>query len=305
MKIDYDALAALAAVLRHGSFDGAASELGLTQPAVSLRIKSLEDKVGTVLIQRARPCTATEAGARLLRHAEEVGLLEKALAEDLGQAAGGPARPLRLAVNADSLATWILPALAETEGFLFELTVDDQDHSADWLKRGEVAAAITARAAPIPGCDCIALGALPYAATCAPAFAARWFPDGVTAEALSRAPCLTFNRKDRLQAQWAEAATGHRLALPTHFLPTPQGFITAAKLGIGWGMNPVALVKEDLAAGRLVELRPGQRLATPLYWQVSRQAAPALAPLTRALKRQAALFLDRDQSGKPGQIGAN
>ena len=42
MQLDRDQLAALSAVLRVGSFEGAADELGLTQPAVSLRIRALE-----------------------------------------------------------------------------------------------------------------------------------------------------------------------------------------------------------------------------------------------------------------------
>ncbi|WP_071672764.1 LysR family transcriptional regulator ArgP [Nioella nitratireducens] len=291
MKFDYDALAALASVLRTGSFDAAATALGLTQPAVSLRIKRLEDRVGSILVTRARPCMATPTGARLMRHAEEVGLLEQTLARDLGALPGEADRPLRLAVNADSLATWVLPALTEGQGFLFELTLDDQDHSADWLKRGEVSGAITSHGAPIPGCDATALGALPYVATCSPAFRARWFADGLTAEALSHAPCLTFNRKDTLQAAWAERLLGRRIALPTHFLPSSHDFVTAARLGLGWGMNPRALVEADLAAGHLVDLAPGQTQSTPLTWQVARQIALALAPLTRALRHQAAAHL--------------
>ncbi len=294
MKLDYDALAALSAVLRSGSFDGAAAELGLTQPAISLRIKGLEDRMGSTLITRGRPCTPTPTGARLLRHAEEVGLLEQTLARDLGVAPGGADRPLRLAVNADSLATWVLPALAEVTGFLFDLTVDDQDHSADWLKRGAVSGAITSHGRAIPGCDATPLGALPYAATCSPAFHARWFAQGVTAEALSTAPCLTFNRKDRLQSAWAEQVAGRPIALPTHFLPSSHDFVTAARLSLGWGLNPRPLVEEALATGDLVELVPGETLSTPLTWQVARQIAPALAPLTRALRAHAAAALLRN-----------
>ena len=285
MQLDYDALAALAAILRTGSFDGAAAELGLTQPAISLRIKTLEDRVGAILIRRGRPCTATPTGARLNRHAEEVGLLEKTLTADLGGLLPDRDRPLRLAINADSLATWVLPALAEVEGFRYDITVDDQDHSADWLKRGEVSAAITAHAAPIPGCDATPLGALGYAATCAPGFAARWFAQGVTPEALNHAPCLAFDRKDRLQHAWVASALGLRVALPLHYLP-------AAMMGLGWGMNPVAIAAPMLADGRLVELIPDHRISTPLYWQVSRQTAAALDPLTKGLRRAARKILE-------------
>ena len=55
-------------------------------------------------------------------------------------APGARPRSIPVAVNADSLATWVIPALAATEGFLFDLVIDDQDVSQEWLKRGEVAA---------------------------------------------------------------------------------------------------------------------------------------------------------------------
>lgn len=287
MSLDYDAVAAFTAVLNTGSFAGAARALGLTQPAITQRIKLLEDRVGTVLIRRGRPCTATEAGARLLQHAEEVGLLEKTLSRDLAGLGPDPDRPLRIAVNADSLATWALPALAQAAGFLFDITVDDQDHSADLLRAGEVMGAITSHGRAIAGCDLHPLGALEYAVTCTPEFAERWFRDGVTPDALTKAPCLTFNRKDRLQRDWAAAIGGARLSVPTHYLPTTQGITEAIRLGLGWGANPVALFRPYLDSGELVELVPGRRFATPLFWQVSRQAAPALLTLTRALKRHA------------------
>lgn len=291
MKLDYDALSALAAILQTGSFAGAAQKLGLTQPAITQRIKLLEDRVGTILIRRARPCTATEAGARLLRHAEEVGLLEKTLAQDLAGFGPDPDRPLRIAVNADSLATWALPALADARGFLFDITMDDQDHSADLLRAGEVMGAITSHGRAIPGCVCHPLGALPYAVTCTPDFAARWFADGVTAQTLAQAPCLTFNRKDRLQRDWADAVAETRLTVPSHYLPTTQGITDAIRLGLGWGANPVILFEAFLHRGELVELIPGRRFCTPLFWQVSHQAAPALKELTQALKRRAATVL--------------
>ena len=194
---------------------------------------------------------------------------------------------VRIAVNADSLATWLLPALAEVDGVLFDLVVDDQDHSADWLRRGEVQAAVTAHGAPIAGCDSHALGRMPYVATASPGFAARRFPDGVSAAALEEAPALTFNRKDRLQALWAERAAGRPVSLRTHYIASSQAFVTASELGLGWGMNPEPLVRDALAEGRLVALCPEIAIDTPLHWQVARLTARALAPLTAAIRRAA------------------
>ena len=79
MSLDYTSLRALAAVTRTGSFDAAAAELGVTPSAVSQRIKALEEQMGAILVVRAQPCTATEAGARLVRHVDEVRLLEHRL----------------------------------------------------------------------------------------------------------------------------------------------------------------------------------------------------------------------------------
>jgi len=171
--LDYSALLALAEVIRRGSFEAAAAALRVTPSAVSQRIKALEERMGAVLVLRGQPCVATETGGRLVRHLDQVQLLEQAL----GQAAV-PAQ-VRVAVNADSLATWFLPALAGPEGLLFDLVIDDQDHSDEWLRRGEVLAAVTAHPGPVAGCDTRPLGRLRYIATASPAFVARWFAAGI------------------------------------------------------------------------------------------------------------------------------
>ena len=52
-------------------------------------------------------------------------------------------------------------------------------------------------------------------------------------------------------------------------------------------MNPWTLVSDHIGAGRLAELRPGALLDVPLSWQVSRIMAPALEPLTQAVRQAA------------------
>lgn len=287
-------LAALSAVLRAGSFERAAQMLHVTQSAISQRLRQLEEQVGTSLVIRSQPCRATEAGERLFRHAEEVRLLEQGVRRELGlstlkggDAAGFPT--LRLAVNADSLATWFVAAMQDIEGVLFDLVIDDQDHSADWLKRGEVRAAISGSAKPVQGCDCRPLGTLRYLATASPRFMAQWFEgDTVTAASLGRAPVITFNAKDRLQARWAEEALGITATGPSHWLPSSHAFVDAAIAGLGWGMNPEALVRPHLASGALRELLPDTPLDVSLHWQFTRLAAPALGPVTQAIRRAAA-----------------
>lgn len=287
--LDPAQLAALAAVHRRGSFDFAAAALGVTPSAISQRIKALEEATGTLLVRRGQPCTATETGLRLIRHHDEVTLLEKTLVAELPGLSDGPTT-LRIAVNADSLATWVIPALAATEGLLFDLVIDEEDVSQEWLKRGEVVAAITSHAGPLQGCDTLPLGSLRFRATASPAFMRRWFPDGPTAEALARAPALNFSDKDRLQEKWVIRQTGtstRRVAFPSHRIASAQGFLDAGLHGLGWSMNPEILVARHLTQGALVELSPDTPLDVALHWQFTRLAAPALGPLTHAIRNAA------------------
>ncbi|WP_420584576.1 LysR family transcriptional regulator ArgP [Ruegeria sp.] len=291
MLLDPNHLSALSAIIRHGSFDAAAAELAVTPSAISQRIKALEDRVGAALINRGTPCTGTPAGLRIAQHAEDIGLLEARLARELTlDQASGPAR-VRVAVPADVLATWFIGAMAQVDGLLFDLVVDDQDHSAEWLRRGEVSAAITVGGQLVSGCDATPLGAMRYVATASPAFMHNWFAEGVNEHTLAVAPCLTFNRKDGLQKSWITQRTGRRITPPSHFLPSSQGFVEAAIAGMGWGMNPKGLAQHALSDGRLCTLLPDAPLDVPLTWQVGRVLAPVLRPLTNAVRQAAAKAL--------------
>ncbi len=299
--LDYSLVAAVAAVVREGSFERAAEALHVTPSAVSQRVKLLEERLGRPLVVRGQPCRATAAGEALCRHAERLMLMERELAEavpGLLDADGGTAaaRPtLAVAVNADSLATWFIDAVAAVasqHGWLFDLRLEDQDHTAEQLARGEVLAAVTALAAPLRGCRSQPLGALRYRATASPAFVARHFAPGVDATTLAAAPCLVFNRQDRLQDRWIAQQTGaDGLAPPRHWLPSTRGFVDAARAGLGWGLNPEPLVQDELARGTLCELVPGAVLDVPLHWQHLRAAESLLAPLTQAVRRAAAAVL--------------
>jgi len=291
LMLDYPAARAVAMVVQTGSFDGAARALGVTPSAISQRVRALEERLGTVLIERASPCRATTAGDALCRHIELVGLAERDLMAQLPASAFETDRvTVSVAVNSDSLATWVLPALvgfARDADILLDIAVDDEDHTTDWLKSGRVVAALTAVAKPVQGCKSIALGSLRYHATASPDFMQRFFAEGVTLSALARAPALTFNHKDQLQQEWVQSVFGQRLAPPTHWLPSTQGFVMAALQGLGWGMNPAPLVQDHLRSGQLVELITGTPFDRSLFWQINRRAAEPLQPLSAALRRYA------------------
>lgn len=289
--LDYASLAAVAAVVQEGSFERAARTLNVTPSAISQRVKLLEERLGSVLIVRGQPCRATEAGLLLCRHAEQVNMLEHDLRKSLPKIskngdAAGPHVTFRIAVNADSLGSWFIDAMAtftNSERALLDIAVDDQQHTIEWLRSGEVLAAVTSSSRPVQGCDSTPLGRLRYVAVASPAYMARYFADGVNATTLASAPCLTFNRKDQLQAEWVRRVCRRALDTPKHWMPSTQGFTDASVAGIGWGMNPVQMVQNQLRDGTLVELVPGRTIVVPLYWQHTRLQVPMLDRLTKAV----------------------
>jgi DNA-binding transcriptional LysR family regulator len=88
--MDTRQLAAFCAVVERRSFSQAAERLGVTQPAVSLQVRSLEKRLGRKLLDRSgRRVEPTEAGAALYRSAQRMLQLEEQLVDELQAADGG------------------------------------------------------------------------------------------------------------------------------------------------------------------------------------------------------------------------
>lgn len=170
MDLPVEHLATFAAIVDEGSFEGAARLLHITPSAVSQRVKAMEQRVGSVLVQRSRPVEVTEAGATVLRLARQLDRLVDDASRELGGSSGSTLMPI--VVNADSLATWVVPALAraarETDA-RFEVIRADETLSTERLRRGEAIAALTATKEPVPGCTSTRIGTDRYRAVAAPA----------------------------------------------------------------------------------------------------------------------------------------
>lgn len=282
MKLPLDLVSTLDAVVTTGSLDAAAASLHITPSAVSQRLKTLETQVGRVLLVRSKPVRPTPAGQVVLRLAKQLQAVEQDALAALGVAADGPLE-VPLAVNADSLATWFLPALAPLAGdIMFDLHRDDQDYTAGLLESGAVTAAVTSQARPVAGCSVRPLGAMRYLATAAPGFVSTWFPDGMTPEAFTRAPLVDFDRRDDLQSRYL-AAMGLEAELPPrHHVPASNDFTAAVLLGMGWALIPQQQATTPLADGRLVALG-GPPLDVQLYWQRWRLDSAVLARIETAV----------------------
>ncbi|OII33912.1 transcriptional regulator ArgP [Curtobacterium sp. MMLR14_010] len=290
-----------------GTFDAAARALSITPSAVSQRVKAMEQLVGRVLLQRTTPIVPTPDGAVVLRHARQVRLLDEETARDLGGVDTDdedrvPSIPL--AVNADSLGTWFLDALAivrrDTE-VVFDLHREDQDRTAELLRSGTVMAAVTAESEPVQGCSSVALGIDRYRAVASPAFVDRYLA-GADSERrmlqrLDRVPLVDYDHDDDLQQGFLRRVVGHAPRGPRHFVPTSADFARAVELGFGWGLLPEAQCLDAVERGALVELTPGRRADVALWWQRWNLASPLLERVTDAVRATAAERLHPPGSG--------
>ncbi len=269
----------------------------VTPSAISQRIKALETRTGRVLLKRVKPITPTESGEVLLRAARQLDAITADVAAELGAQLGTDAGPqygaterppapvIPVAVNADSLATWLLPALAATSPSVrFDIRRDDETRTAALLRDGSVMAAVTASRTPVPGCTVSRLGAMRDRPCATPTFIMRWFPGGATVEELARAPVVTFDRSDVLQANYLRKRTRRKLDPPRQYIPGSGAFLQAVALGLGWGMVPDLQSGPLHADGTLNVFDPTGAIDVQLYWQQWRVPSGALERVADAAR---------------------
>jgi LysR family transcriptional regulator (chromosome initiation inhibitor) len=264
---------------------------------VSLRIKALEDTLGQRLLVRGKQVRATPAGQTLLAHVKQVRMME---ADLLGGLQGTSPRSavrwqsLSVAINADSVASWFLPGVAPLllkHHLLLEILIDDQDHTHDALKSGDVIGCVSTLSEPMRGCVAEPLGVMRYCCVATPAVAKRCQTSGgvVSPHKMLAQPAVIFNRKDALQDAFLAQHFGlQQPHYPRHFAPAVEAFEIAIELGLGWGMVPEQHLAQRLT---LQDLLPGATVDVALYWQHWAREAPSAQRLTEAVKAAARLHL--------------
>jgi len=285
--LDLAQLDCLAALADEGSFERAAQRLTVTQSAVSQRLRALEAQVGAPLVVRTRPLRLTEPGKVLLRYARQWQAMRNDLARELGAGLSSDDR-LPIAVNADSLATWVLPALdpivqeGHRRGWGLELVVDDQDFTHDWLRQGAVLGCVSTVQQALRGCRVRPLGVMHYIAVASPAFVAKHLPQGLDRGNFAETPFLVFNRKDDMQVQWVQRRFGVKAPrLRERYVPASEAYLRAVEMGWGIGVLPELQARDALAAGRLRPLHADVTVPVALYWHQWQLDGPADAATAR------------------------
>jgi LysR family transcriptional regulator (chromosome initiation inhibitor) len=293
IDLPLDQVRTLLAVADEGTFDAAATVLHVTPSAVSQRVKALEQRTGSVLVTRTKPVRLTESGQVVVRFARQLAALERDARAELGMSGAGEPVRLPIAVNADSLATWFLPALARVPAdppVCFELHREDEDHTTTLLRDGTVMAAVTSSAAPVQGCSVRPLGALRYVPAASPSFAARRLTGRLSTD-LPSAPVVVYDRRDDMQDAFARSLAGRGAGEVRHYVPASESFVEAVVAGLGWGMVPEVQAVPHLRAGTLVALAPDHPVDVPLYWQQWKLDSPTLTTTADAVIATAATTL--------------
>ncbi|SOE04033.1 LysR family transcriptional regulator ArgP [Blastococcus haudaquaticus] len=285
MDVDLAQLRTLVAVIDEGTLEAAARRLHVTPSAISQRLRTLEVATGRVLVQRGRPATVTAAGEPVLRLARQIGLLVADADRQLDPPGPGDVPVVPIALNADSMATWALPALAPLGATVaLDLHSADQAHTSALLRAGTVMGAVTSDAEPVAGCRVTPLGSMRYLPCAAPGFVQRWFAHGPDTAALQRAPVVVFDRRDDLQHVYLRRRLSTTSSAPIHYVPSSADFRSAVALGFGWGMLPEVQLDGDPA---VVPFDPAGAVDVRLHWQQWRLRSDPLDRVADALVRAA------------------
>lgn len=291
--MDYKAIECLRQVVESQGFEKAGEILGLTQSAVSQKIKRLEQSYSSVLLIREKPLRLTDLGKKLNMHFIKVQLMEQALLQDSNNEKNLQCLPI--AINNDSLATWFIEVISQFskgKNRRLQTKVADQSKTRDLLKKGEVVAVLSDVGSSIAGGQSLYLGVMEYTLVASPEFIEHYLRADYREKDIHNVPVLIFDENDQLWSSYQHQVLGlEDNAGPSHWLPSTQGFVHMLLNHSVCALVPRIQVKQALADARLVELFPKKVLKVPLYWHSCGLDSHLLNELTETVVDQARLNL--------------
>lgn len=266
-QIDYNLLRALNAVIEFKSFAKGASSLGVTQSAISQRIKQLESSLGSPVLIRSPQLELTALGIELNEHFNSVKKLESGLAVKVPQFDSN-SETLKIAVNSDSLETWwfdVTSKLCRDIGIKLDIQAVDQDVALSHMEQGLVSCCLCASDTPLPNADVSKVNTLRYRMFGAKEFYEQYFKGVDTITAIEAVPAVIYGKDDQLHDQYL-ANLGYKGMFPFHLVPSSTGIAKAIKNGLGYGLLTEEQVKNCGFGEELVPLFGGDWLEVDLYW---------------------------------------
>lgn len=292
--MDYKAIECLRQVVESQGFEKAGEVLGLTQSAVSQKIKRLEQSYNSVLLIRDKPLRLTSLGKKLNMHFIKVQLMEQALVKETQ--GDNSLQCLPIAINNDSLATWFIGVIrqfSQDKNHRIQCKVADQSQTRDLLKKGEVVAVLSDTGSSVAGGQSIYLGAMDYILVASPIFKKTFLRPDYSEMDIASVPTLIFDENDQLWSSYRKQILGIQIiGTPSHWLPSTQGFVEMLLSHTVCALVPRIQVEQELNSGRLIELFPAKVLKVPLYWHWCGLDSDLLNALTEMVIKQATLKLN-------------
>ncbi|WP_086981959.1 ArgP/LysG family DNA-binding transcriptional regulator [Vibrio aphrogenes] len=279
---DYKLLESLERIGALKSFEAASQELNITQSAISQRITNLEQRVGSILVQRGKTLSLTATGQALANHVIKVKQLELELKHLMNDSVKPHA--LKIVVNADSLATWWFKATKEfnlTHDVMFDIMIEDQSRGLKHLEEGLVLGCLCSSDKPLNGTRCYFVGNMEYRFYCAHHFYQRYFTHPDRQHSINQAPAIIFGSADKLHKQTLQQ-WGYQTHYPYHICPSSEGLAHMVTNGQGYGLLPV--LQAEPFNEQLVDIFPDQPgIQVPLYWHYWHQSGSVLDKLSQLL----------------------
>jgi molybdate transport repressor ModE-like protein len=284
------------AVARTGSISRAAEEVHLTQPAVSMQIRQLEQQIGLPLVERVgKRLQLTQAGHELRGHAARIAAQVADLEVSMARLRGLEHGQLRLAVvsTANYFISHLLARFSQRHpGVRISLTVGNSEQVLSSLLENHSDLIITGQ--PPDDADVIAQHFMDNPLV---VIAAADHP-------LAALPTVTLERIGRELLVVRESGSGTRAAVERHFaehhveyrtgceLSSNEAIKQAVQAGLGLGVVSAQTLELELATGRLAVL-PVESFPILRHWYVVHRRQTRLPPAADALRSR---LLSQDRS---------
>ncbi len=285
--IDYSLLKNLDLVVKQKGFYRAARILGISQSAISQKIKKLENQCGVQLITRSSPPHLTEYGQKLTGLLYHVNIFEYDILNFGANSANRNIVIIPIAVNYDSLATWLLPTLRDfldNPSIRLDIKVDDENKNLQRLLKGEVVGCISSQSQAIIGGICDYVGTLNYIFCATPEFSSRYFSQGVSRETLLKAPVISFDHDTDMHHKFLQQYFGLVPGtLQSHIVSSSETYVTMLLQHLACCMIPRQQISSALAAEKIINLSPEFEQEVKLYWHRYSPESPTIQQLSFAL----------------------
>lgn len=270
MEIDYKLLKALCAVIKEQSFEGASKKLCISQSAVSQRIKLLEESFASPVLIRSTPIKPTILGSKLLNHYGQINQLELSLFDELSTEDKNKPISIAIALNADSLASWFIPAISpllQKYNIEVDFYISNEYHTQNLLKKGEVYSALSSQPLGIANSKVTHIGDMKYKLCATPKFISKYFKNGLNKESLRNAPGVDFDQLDNMHEDYIEKHFNvSKGEYPCHRVRSSEAVVNMILNDLAFALLPHTQADKYLTNGELIELTPNKQLTLPLYW---------------------------------------